>query len=146
MLRIFFLCKIDMKLLDGGEADIDVVFVDTFKIGDRRHGNTNRSEVDGFIEEVFERQGIEEIVLCLFDDIGGVDEEEEISIAFFVEVENQARHDERFTAAGRHIEQKMQGLFLAVGKSSSKQMQEPCKGFFLIRTEFKGLGLRLSLR
>ena len=77
-----------MKLLDGGETDIDVVFVDAFKIGDWCHNNTNRSEVAEVIEEVFGRQGIEEIVLCLFDDVGRVDEEEKVSIAFFIEVEN----------------------------------------------------------
>ena len=77
-----------MKLLDGSETDIDVVFVDAFKIGDRGHGNANRSEVDSFVEEVFRGQEIEEIVLCLFDDIGGVDEKEKVSITFFIEIEN----------------------------------------------------------
>ena len=66
---------------------------------------------------------------------------EKVSIAFFVEVENQARHDERFTAAGRHIEQKMQGLFLAV-EIFFKTEEEACEGFFLIRTEFK-LGVQV---
>ena len=102
-----------MQVVNGGETDVDVVFVDTFKIGNRRHGDANRAEMYGLVKQVFGGQGIEEIVLCLFDDVGGVDEEEEVPIAFFVEVENQARHDEGFAAAGCHIEQEMEGRLFA---------------------------------
>ena len=126
-----------MQLLDGGEADIDVVFVDAFKIGNRRHGDANRSKVDGLVKQVFGGQGIEEIVLCLFDDVGGVDEEEEVSIAFFVEVENQARHDEGFAASGCHIEQEMEGRLFAFGKFVVETQEEPREGFVLIGAEFK---------
>ena len=65
-----------------------------------------------------------------------VDEEEEVPIAFFVEVENQARHDEGFAAAGRHIEQEMEGRLFA-RKVVVETVKEPGKGFHLIGAEFK---------
>ena len=88
-------------------------WVDAFKIGDRCHGDANRSEVDRFVKQVFRGKGIEEVVLCLFDNIGGVDEKEKVSIAFFIEVEYQAGHDEGFAAAGRHVEKEMERRFFA---------------------------------
>ena len=50
---LFGTIQVDMKLLDGGEADIDVVCVDAFKVADRRHGNGVGTEMDGVIEEIF---------------------------------------------------------------------------------------------
>lgn len=44
-------------------------------------------------------------MLCLFDDVGGIDKEEKVAIALLVEVENKSRHDEGFAAAGCHVEE-----------------------------------------
>ena len=65
-----------------------------------------------------------------------VDEKEEVPVSFFVEVENQARHDEGFAAAGRHIEQEMEGRFFAF-EIVFKTEEEPGKSFHLIGAEFK---------
>ena len=98
-------CQVGVEFLDGGETDIYVVFVGAFEVGDLRHRNLVATEADGFVEEVFGRERIEEIVLCLFDDVGGIDEEKEVATALFVEVENQTRHDKGFAAAGCHVEE-----------------------------------------
>ena len=44
--------------------------------------------MDVFTEKVFCRARIEKVVLCFLNDIGRVDEKEEIAIAFLIEVED----------------------------------------------------------
>ena len=75
-------------------------------------------------------------MLCLFNNVRGIDEKEEISISLFVQVENQARHDECLAAAGCHVEQKMQGFFLA-RKFVVKAMEESREGLLLIGAQVK---------
>ena len=80
--------QVGVEFLDGGETDIYVVFVGALEVGDRYHGNLIAADMDGVVEQVFGQEGIEEVVLCLFDDVGGIDEEEKVAIAFVVEVED----------------------------------------------------------
>ena len=102
-----------MQLLNRCETDIDVVFIDTVKVVYFCHCDFFPINMDALTKEVFCGARVEEIVPCLFDDVGGVDEKEEIVIPFLIEVENQPRHDNSLAATGRHNEQQMQRLSLA---------------------------------
>ena len=88
------------------------------------------------VEQVFDTDGIKEIVPRLFDDIGGIDEKEKVSIALFIQVENQPRHDKGLATTCRHVKQKMQWPFLT-GKFLIKTVEETGKSLFLIRAKFK---------
>ena len=96
-----------MKFLNGGETDVDIVGVRTFKIADRGDRNPFVFNGDILIEEVLGGGRIEEVILGFFDDIGGIDEEEKIAISLFVKIQNQAGHDQSLAATGCHVEQKM---------------------------------------
>ena len=102
-----------MQLLNGCKADIDVVFVDTLEIIHLRHGDRLPFKTHVLTEKVFCSARVEEVILCLFDDIGRVDEKEEVAVAFLIEVEDQACHDKCFAAAGRHVEQQMNRFFFS---------------------------------
>ena len=105
-LEIF--CKGDLKHLgDRSKADIDVAFIDAFKIGNRCYGNPFCAESDILGKKKLGRLGIEKIVFCLFNNISGIDEKQKIPIAFFIKIKNQPRHNQRFAAACGHIEKKM---------------------------------------
>ena len=60
--------------------------------------------MDVFSEKVFCGTRVAEVILRLLNDIGGIDEKEEVAVTLLVEVEDQTRHDESLTAAGRHVE------------------------------------------
>ena len=85
---------------------------------------------------VVARARVEEIIFRFFDDIGGVDEKEEVAVAFLIEIKDQACHDERFTAAGRHVEQKVERSPFT-GEIVFKTEEKPRERLFLIGTEFK---------
>ena len=123
--------QIGVEFLDGRETDVDVVVVDTLKVSNRCHGNLIAADMDGVVEKVFGGVGIEKVVLCLFDDVGGIDEEEEVAITLLVEVENQTCHDEGFAAAGCHVEEKMQGMFFS-RKAIVQTVKEACKCLSLV--------------
>ena len=122
--------------MDGGETDIDIVGINRLKVLHCRDPHGAVGDVNFRVEQVFNTGRVEEIVPRLFDDIGGIDEKEKVSIALFIQVENQPRHDKRLAAACRHVEQKMQWPFLA-GKLVIKTVEETGKSLFLIRAEFK---------
>ena len=63
--------------------------------------------MDVFTEKVFCGARVEEVVLCFLNDIGGIDEKKEVAVTLLIEVKNQSRHDERFTATGCHVEQQV---------------------------------------
>ena len=90
-------------MLDCREADIDVVFVDPIKIVHLRHVDRLPFKTDILTEKVFAAR-VEEVVHCLFNDIGSVDEKEEVAVAFLIEVEDQTCHDKRFATTGCHVE------------------------------------------
>lgn len=92
-----------MKFLNGGETDVDIVGVRTFKIADRGDRNPFVFNGDILIEEVLGGGRIEEVILGFFDDIGGIDEEEKIAVSLVVEVEHQACHDEGLARASSHV-------------------------------------------
>lgn len=127
--------KVGMEFLDGCKTDVDVVWVNAFKIINRGNVHAAVSDVDVRIEKIFDGIGIEEVVFGLFDDVRGIDEEQEISIVLFVQVKNQPCHDERFAASRRHVEQEMQGrdfawIIVLIA------MEKARKGFNLIAAQF----------
>ena len=122
--------------MDGGKTDVDVVGINRLKVLHCRDPHGVVGDVNVPIEQVFATDGIKEIVPRLFDDIGGIDKKEKVSIALFIQVENQPRHDEGLATTCRHVKQKMQWPFLA-GKLVIKTVKEPGKRLFLIRAKFK---------
>ena len=97
-----------MQPLDCRETDVDVIFADTVEIVYLYHCDPFPFEIDVFAEEVFRGAWIKEIVFCFLNDVGGIDEKEEVAVTFLVKVEDQTCHDERFTATGCHVEQKVE--------------------------------------
>ena len=132
----FFSRQVGMEFLNGGKANADFVLVCAFKIINGGNAHAAVSDVNIRIEKIFDGIGIEKIILCLFDDVGGVDEEQEVSIALFIQVKNHPRHDERFAASRCHIEKKMHGKGL-VGIIVLVAMKETRKGFDLVAAQFK---------
>lgn len=122
--------------MDGGETDIDIVGINRLEVLYWCDSHGAVGDVNIPTEQVFDTDGIKEIVPRLFDDIGGIDEKEKVSIALFIQVENQPRHDEGLATTCRHVEQKMQWPFLA-GKLLIKTVEETGKRLFLIGAEFK---------
>ena len=123
--------------MDGSEADIDSVGINRLKVFHRRDPHWVVGDVNVPVEQVFDTGRIEEIVPRLFNDISGIDEKEKVSIALFIKVENQPRHDEGFATAGRHVKKKMQWPFLVRKKFAIKTKKETGKCLFLIGAEFK---------
>ena len=62
--------------------------------------------------------------------------EEKVAVPFLVQIQNQPRHDERFAAAGRHIEQQMQRLFFTL-KVVFEAVEKTGKRLFLIGAQLK---------
>ncbi len=89
------------------------------------------------VEHVFDAGRVEKVVFGLFDDVGRVDEKQEIAIALLIEVENQPSHDERLAAARRHVEEQVQGIG-SIGKVVFLAMEKARKGIHLIRTQLVG--------
>ena len=90
------MCRhIGVQLLDCREADIDIVFVDAIEIVHLCHIDRFPFKTDVLTEKVFCGAWVEEVVLCFLNNVGGVDEKEEVAIAFFIEVEDQTCHDKR---------------------------------------------------
>ena len=50
---LFFNGQVRMQLLNGSKTDIDVMFIDAFKIDDRCHSHSLAVQADIFAEEVF---------------------------------------------------------------------------------------------
>ena len=130
-----FAGQIGVQLLNRGEADADVIGVDRFKVFDGRNVHAAIPDVNVRIEQVLDAGGVEKVVFGFFDDVGGMDEEQEVAIALLVEIENQSRHDERFTAARRHVEQEVQGVGFA-GEVVVVAVDEAGKGLHLIGAQF----------
>ena len=123
-------------MLDCREADVDVIFVDTLEIVNLCYLDLFPFKIDVLAEEVLRCARVEEIIFRFFNDIGGVDEKEEVAVAFLIEIKDQACHDERFTAAGRHVEQKVE-RFPFTGEIVFKTEEKTRERLFLIGTEFK---------
>ena len=128
--------QICVQLLNRREADVDGVFIDTLKISHLCHLNAFAIKKDVFAEEIFGGERVEEVVLRLLNDIGGIDEEEEVAVTLLIEVEHQPCHDKRLAAACRHVKEKVQRFFLAI-KFLVEAKEEPRERVLLIRTEFK---------
>jgi len=73
-----------MQFLNGGETDIDILWIHPLKIADRRDGNPPVVNYDRFIEKVFTGCGVEKIITGLFNDIGGIDKKKEITVTLFI--------------------------------------------------------------
>ena len=81
-------------------------------------------------------RGLRKVVFCFLNDVSGIDEKEEVAVTFLVKVEDQTCHDERFTATGCHVEQKVE-RFLFTGEIIFKTEEKTCERLFLIWTERK---------
>jgi hypothetical protein len=73
-----------VKLLNGGETNIDVVWIGAVKIGYSGHLNPPIINCDDIIEQVLDGSGVKKIVFCLFDNIEGIDEENEITVTLLI--------------------------------------------------------------
>ena len=127
---------IRVQLLNGCEADINGILIDTVKIVHLCHCDPFPFEIDIFAEEVFRGAWIKEVVFRFFDDIGGIDKKEEVAVAFLAEVEDQTCHDECLATASRHVEQKVE-RFPFTGEIIFKTEEKTCERLFLIWTERK---------
>ena len=111
---VFFLAgQVGVEFLNRGEADVDVTWIDRFKVLHRRNAHGAIGDVNVLIEQVFDAGGIEEVIFGLFYNVGGVEKEQKIAIPLLPEIQDQARHDERLAASGCHVEQKMQRIGFA---------------------------------
>ena len=82
-------------------------FVGIFRVPTLCPGDVFPLKIDVLTEEIFCGAWVEKIVFRFLNDIGRIDEKEEVAVAFLIEVKDQASHNERFTAAGRHVEQQV---------------------------------------
>jgi len=127
--------QVGVEFLNGGKADVDVAGIDRFKVFDGGDAHTTISDMNVRIEQVLNAGGVEKVIFGFFDDVGGIDKEQEIAVVLLVEIEDQPRHDERLAAPCRHVEKKVQGtgfarevIFVAMKKAG--------KGFDLVRAQF----------
>ncbi len=125
-----------MQFLDRCETDVDGLLVDSLEIFDFCDFNMFSLKIDILAEKVFCGARVEEVILGFFDDVGRIDEKEEVAVAFLIEIEDQARHDERFTATCRHIEQQMYRFFFT-REVVIEVVNKTRESVFLVGTEFK---------
>ena len=135
---LFFRRKVNVQLLNRSEADVDVVRVDALKVLDGRNAHVAVADEDVRFEKKLGQLRIQEVVLRLLDDVRRIDEEQEIPVTLLIQVENQPRHDKRLAAARRHVEKQMARAFLK-GEILFEIANEPLKGIFLVRSQFKFL-------
>ena len=110
---LFFRRQVNVQLLNRGKADADVARIDALKILDRRNPHVPVANDNVRYEQKLRRSRIQEVVFRLLDDVRGIDEEQEITVALLIQVQDQPRHDKRLAAARRHVEHEIQRVRLA---------------------------------
>jgi len=78
-----------VQFLNGGEADVNVAGIDRFKVLNGGDAHAAIPDMNVRIEQILDAGGVEEVIFGLFDDVGGIDKEQEIAIALLVEIEDQ---------------------------------------------------------
>lgn len=77
----FFSCQVRVEFLNRREADVDAAGIDAFKVLYWRNAHAAVANHHFLIEKIFDGGGIEEVVFGLFDDVGGVDKEQEVAVS-----------------------------------------------------------------
>ena len=75
-----------MQFLNRGETDVDVVGIRSLEILHRRYAHAAIADDKFLVEKIFDGGGIEKVVFGLFNDVGGIDKEQEVTIALLVEI------------------------------------------------------------
>jgi len=119
-----------MQTLDCSEDDVDIPRIHGLEIPHFLNGDTLVSHLERRGKEVLGRAQVQEIVAGLFDDVGAVDEKDEVAVAPLIKIQNGSRHNQCLAAARRHMEKKLGGFgaFLILGDIEDKTE----KGFLLI--------------
>ena len=75
-----------MQFLNGGEADINIVGINGFKIICGVDIYTLIFDMNSLPKKIFNAIGVEKIIFGFLDDIGGVNKKEKVSVALLVEI------------------------------------------------------------
>jgi len=84
--HLFLAGQVGVEFLNRGEADVDVAGIDAFKVLHGRDAHAAIGNVNVVIEKIFDAGEIEEVIFGLFDNVGGVDKEQEVAVALFVKI------------------------------------------------------------
>ena len=81
-----FAGQVGVEFLNRRKADVDVGGIDRFKVLHWRNPHAAIANDKFLVEQIFDGSRVEKVVFGLFDDVGGIDKEQEVAIPLLVEI------------------------------------------------------------